>query len=933
MSRSQQYPKNCKHWLWTGVVAALTLLAACDLARDDEESKEIILAIGVQEVEPLRLADQEHANFGGTWTVDVNCSNRLPNIDLGPYNYDETFSVTGANMGTVELPVVKGLYCNCKLISFVANGEEFGVSGDQPQLGSPVMGPSSAGGIESTLFLFQAIDPLLPQHGSTETACRYGVQLKRSSEAASVDLMDIVSVRGDWVNAPSYTVKEPITGEGILLADPPIQDDMHAFDIHLNCMEHEDEIGDEESCQGVKANDLMYALIDADLLDSDKDVDGENGITDDEKQLFDSTSWAYQGSGNESYWNNFDSVGNPVDNQIMGPMPDPNDASQTLPHMIWLKNVVAQTPMQSGTIDSDPTSPTFQKLCHRLAFILKNGPKHVCDELTDKGDPLFNQHDCSGAIGTNPAKLFSFQIFTFRACIPPPSVAIEISKSVQNPFSGAFSKEAISAPVGGPVTFGYFVSNPGEVPIANIRVVDDRATPSDPSDDLSSDSGGGIVFMGGDNGNALLDPGEVWEFHAQTTVNIAGSSGLGDVSETNKYLLIGSTSNDIAKAVNVQNGDLGANIIVLSTDIDDNVDFDLDDVFLNNAGSVWVDVDNAYSTNPDYLPGAAQISERVSWSGDIALTSPTAAFDMSNVELYGQIGVIADSVNPASSVSNTEFFSFGLGDGFDNTGQGLAIPSNGVNSNADTAMAALRGELENLEEFVTELATEATLILPSPNGIVNVDVLELLVDPFDVNGDGVAVIDINTGSNDFSITNSNWIIESENGTFALFRILGDSNLVLNQSTIVIGDGTFGNGGIAGAGFGNPSVSLGAIFVKASKFKNAQGSYHSGESLTSSDTVLSFNDTVLNGVGFYDLVAFAEENMSPASDNGTTELKINNGQGCSHFISPKINFSNVRFERCALPGGGRQSNVGTVTGSVSGVTYSDSDTQTIFVTSE
>jgi hypothetical protein len=151
-------------------------------------------------------------------------------------------------------------------------------------------------------------------------------------------------------------------------------------------------------------------------------------------------------------------------------------------------------------------------------------------------------------------------------------------------------------------------------------------------------------------------------------------------SEMNKYLLIGTTSNDIAKAVNVQNGDLGADIVVLSDEINDNVDFDLDDVFLNNAGKQWVDVDNKYSTSPDYLPGAAQVGEGVSWTGDVALTSPNAAFDMSNIELYGQVGVVAASSNPVSSVSNSEFFPNGVGDGFDKSGKGKNLPPNGVRS-------------------------------------------------------------------------------------------------------------------------------------------------------------------------------------------------------------------------------------------------------------
>ena len=94
--------------------------------------------------------------------------------------------------------------------------------------------------------------------------------------------------------------------------------------------------------------------------------------------------------------------------------------------------------------------------------------------------------------------------------------------------------------------------------------------------------------------------------------------------------------------------------------------------------------------------------------------------------------------------------------------------------------------------------------------------------------------------------------------------------------------------------------LGAIFVKANDFNDGQGGRNPGESLSSGETVLSFNDTVLNGVGFYDLIVFDEDNSDPFFDNGTTELKINNGQGCAQFVSPKINFSDVRFERCSVP---------------------------------
>ncbi|OAD22267.1 hypothetical protein THIOM_001938, partial [Candidatus Thiomargarita nelsonii] len=79
---------------------------------------------------------------------------------------------------------------------------------------------------------------------------------------------------------------------------------------------------------------------------------------------------------------------------------------------------------------------------------------------------------------------------------------------------------------------------------------------------------------------------------------------------------------------------------------------------------------------------------------------------------------------------------------------------------------------------------------------------------------------MDNGNSDFKLTNSNWVIESENGTFAIFRILGDSNLVLNQSTIVVGDGILGNSNATSPGA--PTTDLGAIFVKANDYNNGQG---------------------------------------------------------------------------------------------------------------
>ncbi len=244
-------------------------------------------------------------------------------------------------------------------------------------------------------------------------------------------------------------------------------------------------------------------------------------------------------------------------------------------------------------------------------------------------------------------------------------------------------------------------------------------------------------------------------------------------------------------------------------------------------------------------------------------------------------------------MSNSLYFSNGVGDGVAPTG-GLAMPANGVTANADAAMSALRSELDAFENFVTGLAPESTLIgggaLPDFSGIEDEDIFTLDIDALDTNNDGLAVIDIriDNGNSDFKITNSNWIIDGDGSTLALFRILGNSNLVLSQSTIVLGDG-----GIANLG-------LGALFVKANDYNNGMGGVNAGEALDSGDTVFNFNNTVLNGVGVYDLIAFDEQNDDLQFDNGKTEIVVNDGQGCAQFVAAKINFNDVRFEHCMFP---------------------------------
>ena len=404
---------------------------------------------------------------------------------------------------------------------------------------------------------------------------------------------------------------------------------------------------------------------------------------------------------------------------------------------------------------------------------------------------------------------------------------------------------------------------------------------------------------------------------------VKAATFTGSTDNIDDFLVIGLTNGGIADAVNVSGGGGGDR-----DSFDQTSQLGADTEFLSDSGGLEnLDVfeerftenlaipsplDPTENTGPLIavetinVPGtairAAPVGVGIDFSGEVALTSDTGEFNVSNTNIFAGMGIqCASTPNAcANSISDGNFvYLEDSPDPVPDSGQELDSdsPTTGVSQFDPNPLLA---ELDAFEEFVRTATADFTITnnnLRSDNGFDNQNLKDGSSNPFVfdigtntvIDGDGPVVfelgndpgfvfIDIDVGDNDFDLKNTDIIINGGSDVTAIFRLLNGSNLVANQSTILLGDG--------GIGRSSPSIpfvdEIGAIFIPID------------EEADSGDTTLSFNDTVLNGIGLYDLTSFRGDGPT---DEGTNKVNIQNGQGCAQFIGSQVELENVRFNRC------------------------------------
>ena len=352
------------------------------------------------------------------------------------------------------------------------------------------------------------------------------------------------------------------------------------------------------------------------------------------------------------------------------------------------------------------------------------------------------------------------------------------------------------------------------------------------------------------------------------TVVEAQAASLGfSTTEIDNYLNIGMRSSDIGDAVNVQNTELGADRKFLS---DGSSAPNSQAQGGPNTRDVFFQGGDRWASDSVPPSPAALVFEGIDYSGNTAITADDGEFSFSDVDFYADLGVQCANTPCDQSVSNSTWFDTGetIGSG------GSPMPSNGV---FDFDPTDLLGELANAKSVIQSLTAESTITSNIENENdkdgSGPSIFDLVA--ADTNNDGIAVIDIiiDGGNSDFELNNSDWILQGTEDVFGIFRIRGESNFNISNSSILLGDGGIGDQDDDGT-----IDSLGAIFFKGDE-----------EGSDSSDKVFNGNNVILNGIGLWDLVT--------VGDDGNTELGINNGQGCAQFISSSIDFNDVRWNKC------------------------------------
>ena len=385
------------------------------------------------------------------------------------------------------------------------------------------------------------------------------------------------------------------------------------------------------------------------------------------------------------------------------------------------------------------------------------------------------------------------------------------------------------------------------------------------------------------------------------------------LNEVGKYLVIGTgdgQQSDEFVSFDMSNVEIGANQELVSSGgvgspsqrigsfqggLDLTGDFVTEDgTVLEGVGTRWDDLDPDYPNDTvgiqDRLPEARPIFEGIDYNGNVALTGEFATFQSANADVNAKIGIQCNRAAEdclVEPLSDNSYFSGGRADELD------LNDLNGVSEFDSSDLTSLTDKMTSLRDTIIDLETDETFTSGFANQNANDSTGPLItnLDDLDINGDGFAVIDIDMDGDAFSVYNTDWILESTEGTQAIFRMKDGSQFDFSNASIVLGDGKDDSKKVIDK--------LGAIFFMDS---------HQG-----TDELFNVDHSILGGIGLWDFSDFNpttdllsrassdlvgssfDPSLAYASDR--TLINLQDSQGCAQFISHQVVMSNNRWSRC------------------------------------
>ncbi|NRB41405.1 MAG: LruC domain-containing protein [Pseudomonadales bacterium] len=331
--------------------------------------------------------------------------------------------------------------------------------------------------------------------------------------------------------------------------------------------------------------------------------------------------------------------------------------------------------------------------------------------------------------------------------------------------------------------------------------------------------------------------------------------------EIEKYIFVGTASDSDGDTINVQGTEIGADRSFLS---DDSAVPNTSGKAGPNTKGVFYQDGDRWSNSSSVPSGAAKVYVGTNWSGNIALTHSGGGINLSDTDIFADTGIECASSGVSkcrNGLSNSRYFSLNV-----SSGNGSSVNS-AIQSNID--FTDLNSEISQWDSFIQGLPSDITIT----NNINNENAKDgsgpIFTSFQDNDSNGITVIDIDVGDNDFELNNSDWILEGSSNQLYIFRILNGSNFNVSNSSILLGDG-----GIAGGGTDTSASEIGAIF------------HHASEPEDSSDTVFNFDNVIVNGIAFWN-----------SNESAATEISMSNGQGCTNIVGAKISLSNIRLSAC------------------------------------